>query len=145
MKGMARKMGLYGCVCVALLYCRDVQAQPKCTNSNLVGAFGFNVSGINTANGGIQFAITGRFEADGKGTFSGTGTQSVAGNISQTPFSGSYTVQADCTGSALFIFANGAEANLTFVLVSNGNEILIIDSGQGTVETGIAKKQFIDS
>jgi len=115
-------------------------AQNPCSTESVEGAYGFTVSGTNiTAN--VQFAVTGRFLADGKGHFNGTGTEAVGPNTGHTTFKGTYKVQPDCTGSATFIFANGVTAVLDFVLVEDGDEIFIIDADPGAVETGTAKRQ----
>lgn len=117
-------------------------AQEDCSNKNLNGAFGFLVAGTNV-DANVLFAISGRFVSDGNGSFTGTGNQSVAGRvIEQFPFTGHYVVAPDCTGAAVFSFPGGLAARLDFVLVDNGNEIIILDADQGTVEYGRAKKQF---
>jgi hypothetical protein len=63
--------------------------------------------------------------------------------MGRTTFTGAYIVNPDCTGSARFLFFNGAEANLDFVITNDGNDVFIIDTDQGTVEFGTAKKQFV--
>ena len=126
---------------IATIYA-NAQTGEDCSNESLEGAFGFIVSGTNVA-ANVSFAISGRFVADGQGSFTGTASESTAGNIAQHyPITGSYTVAADCTGSAEFLFPSGASAHLTFALVSDGNEIIILDVDTGSVEYGSAKKQF---
>jgi hypothetical protein len=120
----------------------SLYAQGPCSNKSLVGAFGFNVIGTNVS-AGLQFAINGRFVADGAGHFKGKATQSSGGKVSRDlKFTGTYTVQTDCTGSANLVFPAGVQPNLEFVLASDNDELLIIDSDDGTVESGVAKKQF---
>src|SRR5882724_11967193 len=60
-----------------------MHAQDGCTAKDLKGGFGFQLTGVNTALGGIRFAISGRFEANGSGQFSGAGTESVEGHVGQ--------------------------------------------------------------
>jgi hypothetical protein len=118
------------------------RAQNTCSNQNMVGAFGFVVSGTNVQFN-IQFAIIGRFVADGQGGFTGTATESTGGHIApQIPFKGKYTVRPDCSGFATFAFPGDQNANLEFVLVDDGQELMILDADAGTVEHGTAKKQF---
>ena len=91
----------------------------------------------------VLFAINGSFLADGQGTFYGTANESVGGQIVfQAAFKGTYTMRPNCTGTALFAFPNDQFANLEFVLVDDGNEMMILDTDKGTVEFGTAKKQF---
>jgi len=117
------------------------QVESSCTNSDFRGTFGFDLKGTNFSIG--QFAIVGRMTADGNGHFTGSGVQSVNGKIAQSTFTGTYTVQADCTGTALMTFdTSGIKDSLSFVSVNDGNELLFLDIGGGTVETGSAKRQF---
>jgi hypothetical protein len=121
--------------------CVYAYAQPACSNDLLEGAYGFTVSGINVT-AGAQFALTGRFVADGKGHFTGEGTEAAGPKAARIAFKGQYNIEGDCTGSATFGFANGITAILTFVLVNDGNEAFIMDADSGVVETGVAKRQF---
>lgn len=138
MKGLRSRFLL---LLVPFTCCLYAYSQPGCSNGFLEGAYGFTVSGINVT-AGAQFALTGRFVADGKGHFSGEGTDAAGPNTGRTTFKGQYNVQSDCTGSATFIFASGTTAILGFVLVNDGNEVFIIDADSGVVETGVAKRQF---
>lgn len=124
---------------VAITTC--LQAQDACSDRSLHGGYGFKVTGTNVALN-VDFATTGRFEADGAGGITGVQIESVGGTVLTTQFIATYRVNPDCTGSATFRFPNGLEANLSFVLVDNGNEAIIMVSDQGTVESGSAKKQF---
>jgi hypothetical protein len=118
------------------------QSEDACTAQSIQGGYGFRVTGDNVALG-AKFAIVGRFAADGQGHFEGIATESVSGQVGRTTFIGAYIVNADCTGAARFLFPNGVAATLDFVIVENGKEVLIIDSDQGTVESGVAKKQVV--
>jgi len=140
---LARKSMVVIAIEMALAMCANAQAaQQECSNESLTGAFGFLVSGTNVA-ANLLFAISGRFVADGKGSFAGTASESTAGQIAEHyPFTGSYTVAPDCTGSAQFVFPSGGSSRLDFVVVSDGDEVIILDVDFGTVESGTAKKQF---
>ena len=116
-------------------------AQDECSNASLKGGYGFSVTGTNVELN-VQFAITGRFQADGQGHFTGKATQSVAGHVDHTAFNGAYVVNPDCSGTALFQFQSGVSATLDFILVKEGTEIYIMDADNGTIETGSDKKQF---
>ena len=145
MKGLRSKLLL---LVVPFTCCLYAYSQPGCSNDLLEGAYGFAVSGINVTASGINvtskalFALTGRFAADGKGHFSGEGTEAAGPKTGRITFKGQYNVQSDCTGSATFTFPDGTAAILSFVLVNDGNEVFIIDADSGAVETGAAKRQF---
>lgn len=122
------------------------QSDPACNLSSLKGSFGFQISGNNNFFG--PFAFSGRFTADGKGNLtSGTGTESVAGDVvSGVPFIGTYTINADCTGSAIVTFIrsdNQQQAGLDFTLVNDGKGLLFMSSDEQTTETGTAQKVFV--
>lgn len=120
------------------------QAAPRCSNANLTGGYGFNVSGI--AANGVQYSLVGRFVADGKGGVTGTSTQSVNGAISRPTFTATYTVNADCTGTTNITFDFGLTTPLDFIIVDDGKSVYIISAGasgsQGDNETGTATRQF---
>lgn len=139
---LVKEFRIFLSVLCLLLCAGSLRAQSQCSNTNLVGAYGFAVRGTNAA-ANLQFAITGRFVADGNGHFEGSGTQTVSGNLFKTSFQGGYHINSDCTGSATLTFTNGPSSNLDFVLVNDGKEVLLIVSDPGTVETGTAKKQFV--
>ena len=125
----------------ATAYAQD-QNGPVCSNSSLKGAFGFQIVGTNNFFG--AFAFNGRFVADGKGNLTaGTGTESIAGDVvSGVPFVGTYTVTADCLGTATIVFIrsdNNQQAHLDFTLVNDGQGILFISSDQQATETGTAQ------
>ena len=114
----------------------------ECSNVTLAGSFGFVLSGKNL---GLSkdYVMMGRFEADGKGSFTGTGTQSIGGRFARGEFFGTYTVNGDCTGAADITFpSSGAQDKLEFVIVADGNEVFLLDVGATTVEFGEAKKIF---
>lgn len=88
----------------------------------------------------IPVAAAGTFSFDGVETVSRTFTFSFAGQIfSGVADSGTYTVNSDCTGVALF-----PDVSETFNLVIvNGNEIKFINATTGTVLAGSMTKQAL--
>jgi hypothetical protein len=114
----------------------------SCSNATLAGAYGYSVHGTNLQ-AKVDFAMVGNFEADGQGSFSGTESDSVNGRVAHGPFTGTYIIRPDCSGSAKLKFQkSNVEALLDFVVVSNGNEMYIIDVGGGNIEFGEGKRQF---
>lgn len=106
-----------------------------CTVASLQGAYGFVLSGISLPLGPV--ASVGIFAADGAGGVSGHSTNSENGMITRDTFTGTYTMDSDCTGS--FTFAEGDTSD--FVIVAAGTEINVIDTKPGNVETAVGKKQ----
>lgn len=124
------------------LCCAYGLEEEGCSDQNLKGAFGFTISGVSAKEG--PFAIVGAFDADGSGKIAGAGTEAILGVIGPNQaFTGTYHVTADCKGTGVLTFTDsGLQSHLSFVLVDDGKEILIIVTDRGEVEFGSAKKQF---
>jgi len=84
---------------------------------------------------------TGVFIVDGEGNFSGHNTLSLNGTILSETFTGTVTVNPDCTTSATVVGSVAGEAHFDGVLVAGSREILLIRRDPGTVLFGSAKKQ----
>lgn len=57
-------------------------------------------------------------------------------------FTGTYTVNADCTGSATINIEGGGELHRDIVVIDNGREVRALSTDPGTVVTVNLKKQF---
>jgi len=114
-----------------------------CSLSTLRGLYLFNASGFNVVAGvAVPKALVTFVRFNGDGTLTGgVSTTSINGVITRNPggFTGTYTVTADCTGSADF----GPPPHFTFDLFisSKGAELVMIQTGgpvpavmQGTAE-----------
>lgn len=119
-----------------------------CSNASLQGSFGYSSTGtlldsyVPPPFAG-SFAEVGRQTFDGKGNTSGTATISSNGNINRVTIQGTYTVNADCTGSmTLFIPDFGATVHADFVIDRDGAEIRAIVTETGVIESRVYRKQF---
>ena len=117
------------------------QVQRPCSNADLKGDYGFSFHGTNLGLK-VDMLMVGKFNADGQGNFKGTESQSVSGKVAKGPFTGTYVVNSDCTGSAEISFVPPNVEKIDFVLVADGDEVLMIDVGGNTLESGEAKRQF---
>jgi len=120
-------------VTLALTFPRSVIADDDgrrgaCSNATLRGDYGLLVSGIRGAGPGRteSFVGTGIHTYDGHGGF--TGMDSTHGQLTgadrNRPVTGTYDVNADCTGAAmLFISGVPFPIETTFVIVDNGEEV----------------------
>jgi hypothetical protein len=81
--------------------------------------------------------------ADGNGNLTaGTESGSNDGTLyTGRTLTGTYTVNADCTGTAALIYSDNTKSNNTFVLVSGGKEADFAEADTGWVVGGIAKQQ----
>jgi len=93
---------------VALLSLAAAVHAHECTLSDAAGRYGY------TSNGSIVTPAVGPYTAVGhvtlneSGTFTGAQTTSIAGNLFEETIHGTYTVNADCTGSATVYVYHGA-------------------------------------
>jgi hypothetical protein len=121
----------------------------ECSNANLHASFGYTSTGtlldtyVPPPLAG-PFAEVGRQTFDGKGNTEGTATLSANGNINKVTIEGTYTVNADCTGSmTLNIPSLGATVHADFVIDDDGAELRAIVTDSGLVESRVYKKQFL--
>jgi len=113
--------------------------EETCTLACLQGGWGFTLSGNLLAG---PAAATGVLTVDGEGNFSGHDTLSANGMILSEAFTGTVTVNPDCTTSATIVSSLFVgEAHFDGVLVAKSREILLIRRDPGTVLFGSAKKQ----
>ncbi|MEW6207828.1 MAG: hypothetical protein AB1631_05635 [Acidobacteriota bacterium] len=130
----------------------SVHAQGGCSNSTLNGSYRyiFNGNGFATAaapprptGATAPFAAAGIVTFNGDGTLSGADTASLVGTILNRAYTGTYTVNADCSGfiSLDFYspFTGSGPANI--VVAPDGSEMLFINTIQGATVLGEFRKQ----
>lgn len=114
-----------------------------CREASLEGSWGFTLSGTLIPAAGVRLpaAAVGTFAIDSSGSVSGRGTTSVDGAIFPETFTGTATVNRDCTGSAMIISSVLGVSHFNFVLAAERKEILLIRKDPGTVIFGSAQQQ----
>lgn len=118
----------------------NVSADEGCSNASIKGTFGYTETGtrIGGGNPGPR-AEVGTFTADGHGNLTGSGTKSQIGTITQgVTFTGTYSVNSGCTGSATITQSDGDVRHADLVLLKE-HEIHWIQTDAGRVKTGVAK------
>lgn len=118
---------------VLSLYGRSTEVASCPTNSS--GTFGF------TASGGIvsvgYFAGSGQITLDGAGHVSGVESSSVAGKInSNIPFTGTYTLNSNCTGKAAFKPKGGTAVHVSFELVRQMQSVFFVETDADSIIAG---------
>jgi hypothetical protein len=118
------------------------QAQGGCTTSSLNGTYYYILDG-NVASGNqvLPSAELGRLNADGNGSVSGQSNFSIGGTLQSASLSGTYAVDADCTGTLTLTVksASGTSTEtLTFQVISSGQSAVVAFSSSGGVITGQA-------
>jgi hypothetical protein len=137
-------VGVVGVLAIGTGYAKDENAsRAKCSEATLHGTYLFADDGfVIKDNEKVPFASSGYEVYDGNGHTKGVATTNVNGKItSKEPFSGTYTVKADCTGSSTysdgtryddFIAPDGSR--LTYVQTKPSKVVLAGDEQQVTAE-----------
>ena len=149
------------------------KTQQSCTVGNINSAFGITATGTATATAAAPtptpvgsttttttmttttstpaapapFAIVGRFVADGGGNLTTDGFGE-ASPLTSREITGSYTVNADCTGAATLITSDGTKRGANFVIVTQGPNLTVgtqalefAFTDSGVVGAGLAHQQ----
>jgi hypothetical protein len=117
-----------------------VQAHAGCSNSSLRGNYGFQINGTIVGLGPIGGVALVTF--DGEGNFTQTDNVSINGSpILHRPGSGTYGVNADCTGTQTLTFnvPGGQVVHTTFVIVGHGRQVLDVVTDPHVVITSVGK------
>ena len=122
---------------------RTARAQSGCSVASLNGSYGYTMTGPLYDNVGDLFfiAAAGKIAFDGGGNIAGTDTISFDGSIGHRTYTGTYTINADCTGSMNLVTADGNKPAADLVVVNAGKEVEFIQTNTDTVITGTAKQQ----
>ena len=93
----------FSLIVLALLTAPGAFAQESCNVASLQGQFVFTGRGfIEAVQPGIQRVHYGIFVFDGAGKFTGKQSSSRGGKIGRENLAGTYTLDADCTGTMTF-------------------------------------------
>ena len=116
-----------------------------CSNGIMKGTFAFTATGSVTSPPTRvgPFAEIGTQTFDGTGGTTGSATFSSNGNIFQVTWTGTYTVNPDCTGTyTLLISPFGSTVSSSFVVSDNANEFLAVETETGLVILRTGRRQF---
>jgi hypothetical protein len=130
---------------LALGMAPNAKAENKgCSNASLKGSFSHRGSGSVTAPAALAgpFAGVGTDTFDGNGNITGSATVSINGNIVPVNETGTYKVNADCTGTFTVVFSTGGTTTVSFVITDGGNEIQGICTDPGTIISHTFRRRF---
>lgn len=122
-------LGLLLTICAAA-WTAPAQAG-QCSLTGTAGKYGFTLNGVVILpTGAVPIAAVGRAVLDASGNVSGTESRSVGGGFADETFTGTFAVNADCTGTAtLQFFENGTLVRtsvLSVVFDNNEREIRMV-------------------
>ena len=117
---------------------KDDDSCRKCTLKSLKGCYGYSYTGTS---GSGPIAAVGPINFDGEGNTSATYSVNSGGMNFQGSFTGTYTVNEDCTGAVtIHLPVLGISSNGRFVIVEDGKEALFMGTDPGVTVTGVARK-----
>jgi hypothetical protein len=117
-------------------------AEMRCSNRTLHGDYGFDISGTILAGprAGLLRGVA-MTHFDGDGTLSQVDfvtNNGVPGGPDWRPATGTYDVNADCTGTAEIVFSDGSPAlHLWLVVADRGRQIRTVVAGNPTGSSGV--------
>jgi hypothetical protein len=123
-------------------------SQSTCTNATISGTYGYSFTGSEFVGpdgtpqpGGtrIEVVAVGSITYDGQGGFTGSDNISVNGNVRPRSYTGTYSVQPNCTATST-IDSPGGAIHTSFVINNGGNNLLIIVTDPGTALLGEAQR-----
>ncbi len=151
--------GASGASAGAIVTLRKARQFNGCTADGLTGTFGLAASGVATtsivsATGGAAttvstaFSLFGRVNADGQGNLV-QDSLGLTSPLTKRQFTGSYTVNLDCTGSATLVGTDLKSRKVDFVIVSPGGPnannatqaLTFAFTDPGVVGSGLAQQQ----
>lgn len=108
----------------------EAQAQ-QCSNATIRGSYGFHAFAtvVSPGSSGTPRSIIGLFTMDGRGSWTTVLIINDNGVVSQRPDSGTYVVNADCTGT--FYPASGGTVEI--VVVDGGKEFYQMRSNPASI------------
>jgi hypothetical protein len=121
-----------------------VHAQTKdCDATSLTGAYGYSLTGTvyDSQYNWYLLGAAGRLVSDGSGSLTGADTFSFDGDIVKRQYTGTYTMNADCTGSMTLTPPSGAASHFDFVAVNNSKEVNVVQTDTDWILTGVLKLQ----
>jgi hypothetical protein len=120
-------------------------AAEGCGLRSLHGPYGFAFQGqvVPPAAEELDLAGAGRIVFDGRGGLSGKEWDSTNGVQESLTFTGSYSIQPDCTGTATLVNSNGRTDHIKLGLIEGGQEFNFTVTDPGVVLTGQVSRQGI--
>jgi hypothetical protein len=114
----------------------SLEAADTCSDASLHGSYGFNFHGVNLKPDGTrasEFAGVGVERFDGHGAItSGRLIAAFGGQPAAPTFTGTYSLNADCTGTKT-ITINGQPSHYAIILVDRGRQIETATTDPGTL------------
>lgn len=143
------RLATLGGVLLAIAGCdgNDSQAQSGCSVATLRGAYlyaqdGFVIAGP-TASERTPFAQAGREIFNGDGTMSGVATGNFNGTILRVTYSGTYAVEADCSGAVTFTDSENVVSHYDIAIQDGGVEFGFVQTDDNIVTAAFERRRRV--
>lgn len=131
---------------LAVARAQSTDQATACSDASIQGAYGFyyngailNGSGGSAPSGAMPAVAVGTYTADGAGNATVTATENIVGHVEHLTATGSYVVNADCTGTDVEASSNGETIHNSFVITKNGSHVNFMETDSGRMFIGVAK------
>ena len=128
----------------ALFVVTALPAQAReCSLASVAGSYGYTTSGFVATPAGtfVPAAAAGKITFDRNGNVSGTQTRVVAGSSLDETYAGTYSVNADCTGSfTVLVQPDTRTSTVNLVWTDNTNGASAVFKNPGFVLTATARR-----
>jgi len=128
----------------AFLGSAQIAQAHQCSVSDAAGTYGHTSTGTIVSPAIGPFTAVGHATFTESGTLTGSQTTSIAGNLVEETFQGNFTVNPDCTGSAIVYVFHGSTlartSHLSLVWDSHQNELRALFLTPGTGISITARK-----
>jgi hypothetical protein len=116
-----------GAVPLTLGHARQADGE-DCTLATIEGAYASRLSGMRMQPDGtlVVVATISRYVRDGQGNYSATTVENAGGTIARLITTGTYTVNADCTGTQEGVGATGAVTHYELVIAERGQVVELL-------------------
>ena len=113
-------------------------SENPCSLRTLQGTYVYHCSGLVN---GVLFAFAGQDQYNGDGTMSGVYSFSDNGAISHNAsYTGTYTVNPDCTGTYTSVDENGVIGHLDLFFGRDGDEVSFVVTDGGIVDAAVERR-----
>lgn len=115
----------------------------QCSPANVAGSFGYAASGFVTTPSGtfVPAGAAGRITFDAHGNVAGTQTRVVGGSALDETFSGTFTVNPDCTGTfTVVVQPDTRTSTVDLVWTQNADSAVAVFTTAGFTLTATAQR-----
>ena len=113
----------------------------QCSLANVAGSYGYTTSGFVATGAFVPVAAAGKISFDRHGNVSGTQTRVVAGSSLDETYSGTYSVNPDCTGSfTVLVEPDTRTSTVDLVWTDNTNGVSAVFTNPGFILTATARR-----